>query len=186
MGGKALRRQQADVQAFSLALRQLLSVLTPRPGSIIFDDPGGFEPTPGREEEAAILTDEVNRAAGRAVQAFSDHGAVIQWKQRGPGTPWLNVNPASGWTTILSDDPMFDVAAILSMCEQAIGKLDVKATEAEERERSLAGRIAKVTGFWGRVRPAGRSHGAGVVQGFLLAVASTVAGGFLLHAFGWV
>jgi hypothetical protein len=181
---KTLRRQQADVEAFSLALRQLISVLTPRPGSIIFDDPGGYAPTPGREEEAQRFTDEVNRAAGRAAQVFGEHGAVIQWKERGPGTPWRNVNPAAGWTTILSDDPMFDLAAILSMCEQAVGALDAKATVAEEREQSFEGRVAHVTGFWGRVKPTGRSQSAGFLQG----VAVTVVGGVLLalvlHLFG--
>lgn len=174
---KTLRRQQADVQAFSLALRQLLSVMTQTEGSYIFGDPGGWVPTAGREVECAKLRNEVNIAAGRATSALASTGQVILWKPRGrPDGYWQPVNPAGGWTTILSDDPMFDADAIFATCDQAVGMLDAKASEAEERDQSFEGRVAHVTGFWSRVKPTGRSQSAGFSQG----VAVTVVGGALL------
>lgn len=182
---KTLRRQLADVQAFALALRRLLSVMKQTEGSYIFGDPGRWVPTPGRETEYAKLRNEVDLAAGRATPAFASTGQVILWKPRGrPDGYWQPVNPAAGWTTILSDDPMFDADTILANCDQAVGMLDAKAADAEEHEQSFEGRIAHVTEFWSRVKPTGRTQSAGFVQG----VAVTVVGGallaLLLHFFG--
>jgi hypothetical protein len=183
---QSLRRQRDDVQAFADALRQLFEFLTPRPGSHIFDDPAGFAVTTGHEAEAQALIQEVNRLAGRAAPALQASGGFINWKPRGrPDGYWQRVNPATGWTTILSEDPMFDAATILAVCDQVVGMLDAAAEGAEDQEQTLEGRLAHAAGFWQRIRPTRRTHGAGVAQGVLGTLGVGVALAGIVHFLGW-
>ena len=96
------------------------------------------------------------------------------------------VNPAAGWRTILDSDPSFPVDAIFAVCNQAVGVLDLLATEAEEHEKSLAGKIERVVGVHRKPR---RESGGGGLRGAFVAsivsIPSLLVVAYLVFRFGW-
>ncbi len=167
---KTLRRQHADVEAFASALRRLINSVES-----------------GREPEVSDLHSEVNQKAGSAASALQSVGIGVAWKP--PGQPpgySRNVNPAYAWATIFERPPMFGPDVILAVCDQAMGALSSQAIEAEDREQSFEGKVTHAAGFLDRVRPPGRSHRAGVVQGIAGTVVGGVIVGYVLRVLGWV
>jgi hypothetical protein len=174
---KVLRRRQQDIAAFAAALTRLLQVCESH------ESLGGFPSwtaQQGQEQEASRRAAELDRVAGRAAQAFGPD-FFIQWKPRGT---WQTqpVNPAMGWRTIFDHDPNFGVDVIFAVCNQAIGALDARATEAEEHERSLAGKIERVVGR----EPTGSGRVRGLVVGFIVALVAGLVAVYMAFRFGWV
>lgn len=103
----------------------------------------------------------------------------MNWKPRGTFQT-QPVNPAVEWATILDWDPKFPVEAILSVCSQALGILDMQAQAAEEREgrpfNRLRSWLPRVVGAWFRhARPVVRWAGG---------IAATVVAAALIYMLG--
>lgn len=183
---KRYRRRHDNVQAFSLALARFLDVCESREGDALGIFYSSWTPQPGREAEAARLAAEVDRVAGRAAVALG-HEFFIDWKPRGT-MQTQRVNPAAGWRTILDLDPSFPAEAIFAVCNQALGVLDMQATEAEEHEKSLAGKIERLIGI--RRKPRRESESGGQLRSTFIAsivsIPSLLAVAYLVFRFGWV
>ena len=96
------------------------------------------------------------------------------------------VSPASGWRTILDHDPNFTVDVIFAVCNQAIGVLDAKATEAEEHEKTLAGKVERVTRRRRRSLP--RSESGHLRTAFIASIVGIPAAlvvAFIAYLLGW-
>jgi hypothetical protein len=180
-----LRRQQRDIEEFAQAFSGLLEVTQPE--ERYFAGNSRWFARPEDEAEAQRRYATVSAVAGKAAVALQATGMNIGWKPRGQPPGYSQpVNPALAWTTVFSDDPMFGADLILTVCDQAIGVLDSQGSEAEEHEQSFEGKVAHAAGFLERVRPPGRSHRAGVVQGSAATIVCGVIVGYILHALGWV
>jgi hypothetical protein len=183
---KRYRRRHDDVQAFALALTRLLDVCQSGGGDPLGVFYPSWTPKPGREADAARLAAEVDRVAGRAAVALG-HEFFIDWKPRGT-MQTQRVNPAAGWRTILDSDPSFPVDAIFAVCNQAVGVLDLLATEAEEHEKSLAGKIERVIGV--HRKPRRESVNGGHLRSAFIAsivsIPSLLVVAYLVFRFGWV
>ena len=183
---KTYRRRLDDVQAFAAAFSSLLDVCE----ASVSDGWGMFYPSwtprPGREQDAARLAAEVDRASGRAAIGLG-HEFFIDWKPRGTFQT-QRLNPAAGWRVILDHDPPFPADAIFAVCNQAIGVLEARTTEAEEHEHSLVGRLERITGTARRNR---RRQGVsgGHLRTALLAsivgIPSTLLVAYIVFRFGW-
>jgi hypothetical protein len=174
---KTLRRRQQEIAAFGEALTRLLDVCEPHERLAAFPT---WAARPGQEPEASRRTAELDRVAGRAAQAFGTD-FFIEWKPRGT---WQTqpVSPAMGWRTIFDYDPNFGVDVIFAVCHQAIGAIDARATEAEEHEQSLAGKVERVIGR----EPSGSGHVRGIAVGFVVALIAALVAAYLAFRFGWV
>jgi len=186
---KRYRRRHDDVQAFALALARFLDVCQSSGGDPLGVFYPSWTPKPGREAEATRLASEVDRVAGRAAVALG-YEFFIDWKPRGT-MKTQRVNPAAGWRTILDTDPFFPVDAIFAVCNQALGVLDMRATEAEEDEKSLAGKVGRVAGVRRKRQPArkGESGGGPLRSAFIASIASIpslLVVAYLVFRFGWV
>ena len=180
---KMYHRRHDDVQTFVAALSRFLDVCEQSDGYEFLTIYPSWTPKPGRQAEATRLAAEVDRASGRAAVGLGGE-FFIDWKPRGT-TQTKRVNPAATWRTILSDDPAFPADAIFAVCNQALGVLDMRATEAEEREASLAGKIERLTGT-PRRHP--RESNGQLRTAFLVSLVGVPAAllvAYLVYLFGW-
>jgi hypothetical protein len=177
---KTYRRRHDDIQAFAAALNRFLDVCEPSESNEFLTIYPSWTPKPGRTADAAQLAAEVDRASGRAAVALGGE-FFIDWKPRGTFQT-QRVNPAAMWRTILDSDPAFPVDAIFAVCNQALGVLDMRATEAEEHARSLAGKVERITGS---TRRSGE-HVSGLVIAFVIALVAALVAAYLAFRFGWV
>jgi hypothetical protein len=177
---KALRRRQADIAAYGNALARLLEVCERHES---FEGNPTWSPKPGQDLEANLRVGEVDRAAGRAALAFG-HEFWIDYKPRGTFQT-QPVSPATTWRTIFDRDPMFGVDVIFAICTQAIGALDARASEAEERERSLAGKIERVLPRLPRAAVAPSGHLRTAFVASIVGIPSALAVAFIAYALGW-
>jgi hypothetical protein len=178
---KTYRRRHDDIEAFADALTRFLAVCDPSESSAFLTIYPSWTPKPGREAEAARLAAEVDRASGRAAVALSGE-FFIDWTPRGSSHE-KRVSPAAMWRTIIDSDPAFPADAIFAVCNQALGVLDMRATEAEEREHSLGGRIERITRL-GR-HPQSHGHLGKEVIRWLVGLASALVVAYLVYRFGW-
>jgi hypothetical protein len=174
------RQRQHDVAAFAAALQRLLEVCDAEPSLAGYPT---WHAKEGYENAAAQRAAEVDRLAGRAAIGLG-HEFFIEWKPRGT---WQTqpVNPASGWRTIFDWDPNFDAGTIFAVCNQAIGALDAWASEAEEDEQSVGGKIRALRGDR-PARPRRDHHVVGWVLGVTGAVIAGLVVAYLAHHFHWV
>jgi hypothetical protein len=128
------RRYARELQAFGDALQQLLDVMEQTEGLDFIGYPGMWVPRPGHEAEAGRRRAAVDVLTGRAAYAVNASGVHVQWKPSGTFQT-VAINPAAEWSTIIQEDPRFDVDTIFACIRQALGILEMKAEEAEERER---------------------------------------------------
>ena len=173
----------ADVQAFAIALRRFLDACEASEGDAFLTVYPTWTPKHGREAEAAQLASEVDRASGRAAVALG-HEFFIDWKPRGT-MQTQRVSPAAMWRTILDYDPAFPVDAIFAVCNQALGVLDMRATEAEEHERSFSGWIGRVPPRRRHSKREGDGHVRPAVIGSAIGVPFTLAAAYLAYRLGW-
>lgn len=182
---KTYRRRHDDVQAFAAALSRFLDVCQPSESNAFLTIYPTWTPKPGRETEAVRLAAEVDHASGRAAVALGGE-FFIDWKPRGTFQT-QRVSPAAMWRTILDSDPAFPADAIFAVCNQALGVLDMRATEAEAHERSFAGRVARAFGRRGQRRRVGEG-GTPIRTAFVVSLVGIPAAllvAYLVYAFGW-
>jgi len=181
---KTYRRRYDDVQAFVTALSRFLEVCESTGPDYFGVSNPVWTPKAGQEAEASRRAAQVDRVAGRAAQALG-HEFFIEWKPRGTFQT-QPVSPATAWRTIIDHDPAFTVDVIFAVCNQALGVLEARATDAEERERSLAGKVERVTGRTEQTTVRGEGHLRPAITSALLGIPAALVVAFLAHHFGWV
>jgi hypothetical protein len=176
--------QSRDCQRRSNDVRQFLELYYEWAATLIPGD--GFQGGWTSTRESLILAPRVAEAGARAAAGFDAAGVGVQWKR--PGTfQTVPVNPGLVWSTLTDSLPMVTPELMQIVGAQAIGRLDSLAVEAAERERGLAGFLARFIRFPQRVREAAglpaRSVRGGVVTGFV-ALLQTVVVGIVVGAIG--
>jgi hypothetical protein len=183
---KIYRRKHDDVQAFVTALTRFLNVCESSGPDYFGVSNAVWTTKPGHESEAARLGGEVDRVAGRAAIALGNE-FFISWKPRGTFQT-QPVSPATGWRTILDRDPAFTVDVIFAVCNQALGVLDARATDAEEREREAAEKkqaepARRVRD--GRQKSETGGHLRTAIVASLVGIPSALLVAYLVYLFGW-
>lgn len=153
--------------------------------------PSGFgdvhwAPLPGRERDAAELTQRLDRLAPAAAQAAAEVDQFLM-VQPAPvsGLPPRSVNVFPQWESAFkrSTADSFGLADLRSLIDQTLGTLDYEIQEAERREATLAWKVGRVFRFPGEVRDAmglpQRGAKTLVVKGTVAAIMITVVGGVL-------
>jgi hypothetical protein len=184
------RRAADDITAFLNAYSEFVACLRPVPGYREV-----WEVKPGAEERLQSVMPRVARAAGRAALAFQNSGHSVDYKP--PGT-WqrTSMNPALVWSTLLDDYPIVTPSLLVTIGSQAIGTLESLHDEAAERERGVAGLLARFVRFPVRVREAAGLPSKSVSGGLLSGVVALFQGLFvtalggalvypLVHWLGW-
>lgn len=106
------------------------------------------------------------------------------------------MNPALVWSTLLDDFPIVTPSVLVTIGSQAIGTLESLHDDAAERERGVAGFLARFVRFPVRVREAAglppKSVSGGVLSGVVALFQGLVVaalGGALVfplaHWLGW-
>jgi hypothetical protein len=184
------------VNRFIEALNDFLEVMEPRPEGFS----GSFYqwvPKNGQEQRSAQLRAIVNQRSGPATKAAE--AANIALTLREPpavGGREHVVNAIATWWSALDPPNLLPMQSVFDYCAQVIGHLTAMRDEAEARERTLAGRVARFVRFPLDIREAAGLPGKRAVNAaavgigvFLQGVVVTVVGGVIVAAIilllGW-
>lgn len=131
---EAFRAQARNIAAFRDAYMRLISLST------IVSDPVFFthrlrQPKKGLEAEFYPLFADVARLAGRACVG-----------------PIGVVDEVANWEQSLRDVERLSARHVVESCESMLGILEERATVLDQRDRTLAGKVALFVGFPARVR----------------------------------
>jgi hypothetical protein len=131
---EAFRAQARNIAAFRDAYMRLISL------SAVVSDPVFFthrarEPKKGMEGEFYPQFADVARLAGKACVG-----------------PISVVDEIANWQQSLKDVEILSARDVVETCESMLGILDERATVLDQRDRTLAGKVALFVGFPARVR----------------------------------
>jgi hypothetical protein len=143
-------------------------------------------PRPGSETEIRQLHPRLALAAGRAAAAFETTGVFIAYKPSGTMNR-MAVNPATAWNSFTDRFPVVTPPNMMDVGNQALGKLNSLYQQAKERERGLAGLVARFIRFPVAVREAAglppKTVSGGLLTGFV-ALVQTIVVGIVVAAIG--
>ena len=184
------RRRAEEVRAFLSAYGEFASCV-----ELVPDYWERWAVRPGAEQRLQDVWPRTALAAGRAADAFQECGITVAYKP--PGTRQTTTfNPALVWSTLLDTYAIVTPDVVSTVANQAIGRFESLADRAAEREKGLAGFLARFLRFPSSVREAAglkpRSVTGGLVSGAVVLVQGvlvTAIGGAiafpLAKLFGW-
>jgi hypothetical protein len=161
-------------------------------------NPYTLTPLTVRQEEE--LEDELNQpveeqrrtvaeAAGPAAAAQHESGVLFTQQ-----ATQMQMNPVGAWSEGAADSLMVSRRGVLDAVHQAIGTLQDRQRVAERRERSMAGRVARVIRFPYEVREAAGlepnsaagkiAFGGAIVVQVLLPILTLVLGAWAIRILG--
>jgi len=157
------RRRAQEVRAFLSAYGEFASCV-----ELVSDYRERWAVRPGAEQRLQDVWPRTALAAGRAADAFQECGIMVAYKP--PGTmQTTTVNPALVWSTLLDTYAIVTPDVVFTVANQAIGRFESMADRAAEREKGLAGFLARFLRFPASVREAAglepRSVTGGLVSG---------------------
>lgn len=118
-------------------------------------DAARWRAKPGRETDLAALRQRVNLLSGPAAAAVGAKGLSVA-PPAAIGGPIISVNPIAAWAQPFSAPTPYSLTLqeVTDFVDSAIGELEALVARHRQRERSIAGLVARFFAFPSAVREA--------------------------------
>lgn len=190
MSSSVLLKRRQKVEDFLRAFDAMLANC--EANDTWLDDLPSFRPKPGREQTVARQASELQATTVVAAEIVQNLGIIYRYKPRGT-MQTVPLNPVYAWKTIFDRDPMVNAEHVYDACNQAIGLLGHRAEEAYEHERSVTGRVERVSAaprrVWRAVRGASDATSqqkTAFVSGIVVTAVGGALGTYLAHVLHWL